>query len=361
MSTSITRVGPPEPEKGEEEEEISTVERLLRTAIDGVLHFLPQIVIIILCVPILVVVSLVAGLVVRNSVPQPWERRVFLQYGESPIPAAYFEFPSLVYDQPYDITVHLSVPLTDANIALGNFMTYLTLTNAANKTVASAQRPAAILPRQTGLLRRALPFSLPLYTEVTVPILSSWTPGTSSPLFALLEIGRRDAWKTLGRGEGRELTVLEAYVRGTVLLQGTRRIVGRYPNLSGLFSSVAFFVTSGLGLLLCFYRFAAPFEGRAPRGGAGMGMKGAGMGAGMPLPPRPIPRTLEGRPGRSDDAGTPRGYVKREDSLSPSEYSTSGDLPTIPTPESGLLRQRRTGDSSAFVDVNTDEEGTVSI
>ena len=80
MSTSITRVAP-EQEKIENEEQISVVERILRTAIDGVLHFLPQIVIILLCIPVLFVVSLVAGLVVRNSVPQPWERRVFLQYG----------------------------------------------------------------------------------------------------------------------------------------------------------------------------------------------------------------------------------------------------------------------------------------
>jgi uncharacterized membrane protein len=93
MSTSITRVAPPDPhefhverdedkeEEEEDEENISVVERVLRTAIDAVLHFLPQIVIIILCIPVLVVVSLVAGLIVRNSVPQPWERKVFLQYG----------------------------------------------------------------------------------------------------------------------------------------------------------------------------------------------------------------------------------------------------------------------------------------
>jgi len=90
MSTSITRVGPPDPRilatgkvGGEEddEEEISVVERGLRRLIDGVLHFLPQLVILFLCIPILFTVSLVAGLIVRNSVPQPWERKVFLRYG----------------------------------------------------------------------------------------------------------------------------------------------------------------------------------------------------------------------------------------------------------------------------------------
>jgi hypothetical protein len=187
---------------------------------------------------------------------------------------------------------------------------------------------AAILPKPSGLVRSVLPFSSQAYTEVVIQILPSWTPGTSSPLYGVLEIGRRDAWKTLGRGEGRELTVLEAYVKGKVLLQGTRRVVGRYPNLAGLFSSATFFVTSGLGLMFCFYRFAAPFDGRVPRGGAGAGMKalkGMGMGAGVPIPPAGIPKTLEGRPRRRSQgsASTPRAYVKREASLSFSESSVS--------------------------------------
>jgi len=84
------------------------------------------------------------------------------------------------------------------------------------------------------------------------------------------------------------------------------------------------------------------------------------MGAGVPIPPVGIPRTLEGRPRRrSQGSGsTPRAYVKREASLDFSESSTSGDLPTIPTPESGFLRRR---DPSAFADVTDDDEGTASI
>lgn len=94
MSTTITRVNPDErnrnynrdydPDldpKGEGEEQISPVERVLRTAIDAVLHYLPQIAIIIVLIPVLAILSLVAGYIVRSSVPQPWERRVFLQYG----------------------------------------------------------------------------------------------------------------------------------------------------------------------------------------------------------------------------------------------------------------------------------------
>lgn len=89
MSTTVTRVNPDPPggtPKGkqdldDDEETMSVVERALRTVIDGVLHYLPQIVILIACIPILFLVSLVAGWLVRNSVPRGWERRVFLQYG----------------------------------------------------------------------------------------------------------------------------------------------------------------------------------------------------------------------------------------------------------------------------------------
>lgn len=112
-------------------------------------------------------------------------------------------------------------------------------------------------------------------------------------------------------------------------------MVGRYPNLAGLWSAVTFFVVSALGLVLCFWRFAAPFEGRVPRGGVGAGMKALGLGGGggrmgMPLPPTLIPKTLEGRPRRrsqgSGSASTREADIKREPSLSFSESSVGTSL-----------------------------------
>jgi hypothetical protein len=85
--SSVTRVNPgplstPKlKEDVEGDEETSFVERVLRTVIDAVLHYLPQIIILIACIPVLLLVSLVAGYIVRNSVPRGWERRVFLRYG----------------------------------------------------------------------------------------------------------------------------------------------------------------------------------------------------------------------------------------------------------------------------------------
>jgi hypothetical protein len=138
---------------------------------------------------------------------------------------------------------------------------------------------------------------------MTITILPNWTPGTSQALYGNLEVGRRDGWKSLGQGDGREITVVESYVRGRVLLAGTRRVVGRYPNIAGFMSSIGFFVTSALGLLLCFYRFAAPFDARRPRSGA----------SGVPVPPM-VPKTLPGRPDRSSHSSTPTRYLNREPS-----------------------------------------------
>ena len=56
-----------------------------------------------------------------------------MPYAEAPLPA-------LVPRHPYDLSLDLVVPTTDANIALGNFMTTLTLTTASNKTLASSRR-----------------------------------------------------------------------------------------------------------------------------------------------------------------------------------------------------------------------------
>ena len=39
---------------------------------------------------------------------------------------------------------------------------------------------------------------------------------------AKVELGRRDGWKSLGEGHGRELSVLTATLRGNIRLEGLR-------------------------------------------------------------------------------------------------------------------------------------------
>ncbi len=83
MSTTATKVPPNEyePEPKVQDEEMSSLEGMLKTIVDGMYHYLPQLAILAISIPVLIVVSLVAGLIVRNSVPRPWEQRVFLHYG----------------------------------------------------------------------------------------------------------------------------------------------------------------------------------------------------------------------------------------------------------------------------------------
>lgn len=56
-----------------------------------------------------------------------------MPYAEAPLPA-------LAPYYPYHLSLDLVVPTTEANIALGNFMTTLTLATTSNRTLVSARR-----------------------------------------------------------------------------------------------------------------------------------------------------------------------------------------------------------------------------
>lgn len=60
--------------------------------------------------------------------------------------------------------------------------------------------------------------------DLTVPLLSSFAP-EASRVVAKLELGRRDGWKSLGEGHGRELSVSTASLQGIVRLQGLRSVL----------------------------------------------------------------------------------------------------------------------------------------
>ena len=140
---------------------------------------------------------------------------------------------------PYDITFHATVPATNANYALGNFMAELTLSTTGNTTVVSVRRPVRILfypQHYSHLLRVYIPqalvlpltpgimsfiFRSPSMQDFSLPLLSEFQP-TSSHLVARLEIGRKDGWRALGSGEGRELSVYSAVIRGEVRPKGLR-------------------------------------------------------------------------------------------------------------------------------------------
>jgi hypothetical protein len=72
-----------------------------------------------------------------------------------------------------------------------------------------------------------------------VPLLKAYLPETSK-LIALVELGRQDAWKSLGGGEGREVSVLAAHIQGAIVYHGIRSHIS-----SQLFIGQLFIISSG--------------------------------------------------------------------------------------------------------------------
>ncbi|KAH9858214.1 hypothetical protein C2E23DRAFT_718742 [Lenzites betulinus] len=198
--------------------------------------------------PLIIFLSVGSGYWVWKSVAVGWETEIFLQYGDSPVPYAETIIPNVVAQQPYDISLHLLVPANEANFALGNFMASLTLATARNSTLAFARKPAIVLPPS------ASPWSFlynrPGTVDLNIPMLKDFTLGVTRPL-ARVELGRRDLWKTLGEGHGREISVLSGYIRGVVLHRGVRGIISRFPLASAMVASAVFFLILFVGMVAC--------------------------------------------------------------------------------------------------------------
>ncbi|KAI0778594.1 hypothetical protein BD413DRAFT_510336 [Trametes elegans] len=198
--------------------------------------------------PVIVFLSAGSGYWVWKSVAVGWETEISLQYGDGPIPYAEVALPQVVAQQPYDISLHLIVPANEANFALGNFMTSLTLVTPGNITLAFARKPAIVLPPY------ASPWSFlynrPGTVDLNIPMLQNFAIGTTRAL-ARVELGRKDQWRTLGDGHGRELAVLSGYIRGVVLHHGVRGVISRFPLASALVASVVFFFILFVGMIAC--------------------------------------------------------------------------------------------------------------
>ncbi|KAF8898895.1 hypothetical protein BD779DRAFT_1486090, partial [Infundibulicybe gibba] len=196
----------------------------------------PQIIPLFVClflVPLVILLSLFAGWIVWNSVATAWDSPLDLQYGDGVPPYAYASLPPVVPKQRYDVALHLTVPATESNFVLGNFMTTLALATTSNTTLASARRPAIVLPPRGYL------FTTPRFVNLQIPLLTAFVPGTSR-LVARVEIGRRDGWTTLGSGHGRELSIVSASLRGEIVHHGIRGLVTRFPLLFAIASTISF-------------------------------------------------------------------------------------------------------------------------
>ncbi|OJT15810.1 hypothetical protein TRAPUB_3916 [Trametes pubescens] len=198
--------------------------------------------------PLILFLSVGSGYWVWKSVAVGWETEIFLQYGDGPVPYAEVVLPTVVAQQPYDISLHLIVPANDANFALGNFMASLALVTPSNRTLAYVRKPAIVLPPSASPW--AFLYNRPGTVDLNIPMLKDFTVSTARAL-ARVELGRRDLWKTLGEGHGRELSVFSGYIRGVVLHHGVRGIVSRFPLASAMVASAVFFLIMFVGMVAC--------------------------------------------------------------------------------------------------------------
>ncbi|KAF8560232.1 hypothetical protein OG21DRAFT_1473689 [Imleria badia] len=209
-------------------------------------HLVPLFVCLAL-IPLVLFFSLFSGWYIWKNTPVPWQVPVYLQYGDSPSPYAELSLPPLSTTQPYDVSLQLVLPASEANFALGNFMATLSLSTPSNKTLVTVSRPAIALPPK----RATFSFStIPRLINLDVPLLSSHVPGTSK-MNARIDLGRRDGWKSLGNGEGRELSVWNAVLRGAVRRHGIRGLMSRFPLTFALVASASFFSLSVIVLAAC--------------------------------------------------------------------------------------------------------------
>ncbi|KAF8167755.1 hypothetical protein B0H34DRAFT_792449 [Crassisporium funariophilum] len=221
---------------------------LLSKGLSAVRPYAPRLIPLLVCsffIPLIIILSLSAGWVVWSSLSVSWEVPLYLQYGDGVSPYAYAVIPKLTPQQRYDISVDLLVPFTESNLLVGNFMTTLALSTLSNKTLARVRRPAIALPKPSRFL-----FSSPSSARVKIPLLESFSASAPS-LAASVEIGRRDGWTTLGTGQGRELSVASATLRGLVVPHGTRGLAIRFPILSAIASASIFLLILSLILGTC--------------------------------------------------------------------------------------------------------------
>ncbi|KAG8951631.1 hypothetical protein FRC04_005919 [Tulasnella sp. 424] len=224
--------------------------KLVKVSIPPALHL----VIFLSLLPLLGLFSISAGILVAKWIPTGWSEQAFLQYGQGTTPFAYTVIRDLNTNQPYDISVQLVVPTSQANYDLGNFMTSVTLMSMSNRTFATSQRPSLLVPPSGP--SRLLPSSGT--TTVTVPIFDSLVPGYGT-VRAKIEVGRQDGWTTVGKGEGKELAVVQAFIKGNVKLRGLTAILAISPKAAAILTSVVFFFTSTLIALVLYYVIAPSF------------------------------------------------------------------------------------------------------
>ncbi|RDB29107.1 hypothetical protein Hypma_015681 [Hypsizygus marmoreus] len=307
---------------------INLILSFLSATFSALRPFAPQIIPVLICallVPLVILLSIASGVVVWRNVAVGWDSPVHLQFGDGATPYALSPLPKLVAHQRYDISVRLTIPAIESNFALGNFMTTLTLSTPSNKTLVSVRRP-------------------PNTINLNMPMVPSFVPGTSK-IVAYVEVGRRDGWKSLGTGEGREISVVSASIRGSIVHHGIRGLVARFPLISAIVSATTFLVILSLILAACIlpivFRRMTPTEVTS--------LSSEQMIKGLPLSP------LSSSSSESDDKPPRRPRSRQSRSTSRRRGGVKTEAPTTIMPRTRVieeepLRQRLPRPSDALSD-----------
>ncbi|KAG1825781.1 uncharacterized protein BJ212DRAFT_1316112 [Suillus subaureus] len=224
--------------------------------------------------------------------------------------------------------MHLVIPASEANFALGNFMTTLTLSTPSNRTLTSIRKPAIVLPPTKSQV-----WPSPKLVNLDILFLESHAPGVSR-VIARVELGRKDGWKALGNGEGRELSVFSASLKGIVKRHGIRGLVTRFPITFAIVSSATFLVISLLVLAAC---ILPAIQWRFPSEDDGAGELTEEIAKEQMYRKRRQRRKLS----------------PRNENVSQSEYKTEDvpiDMPPAVTFSDQPLRRRRSRASDVFYD-----------
>ncbi|KZO98393.1 hypothetical protein CALVIDRAFT_562299 [Calocera viscosa TUFC12733] len=213
-------------------------------------------------VPILFVTSLGASIAFHRAyVPQvSWRQKLYLQYGISDNPFALAEVPSsmILPRQGYDASINLFLPRTEANYGLGNFMCNLTFVGRGGATISSS-RPSIINASPRFL--NVWPFAGP--HRISIPLLDSVVLSKlAKPVVARVEIGRLDAWQSLGAH--REVQTISSEIQVVAVLRGLRWWMFKYPVSSVLICTCLFFLTACLIALISYFIIAPPLSSPKP-------------------------------------------------------------------------------------------------
>ncbi|EAU92690.1 hypothetical protein CC1G_01735 [Coprinopsis cinerea okayama7 len=241
MSSKLEPADTELPFDSDDSEHTSFLLSSFQTGLNLVRPWAPQLVPLVVClvfIPLILALSTIAGYVVWSNLSAQWETPLYMQYGDGVTPYAQISIHNLHSQQRYDVSLHLKVPATESNFQLGNFMTTLTLTTMNNATLATVRRPAiAIEPNPSGWW--AWFFGKPNVINIDVPLLSAFVPGNSR-IQGHVQVGRFDQWKSIGSGQGRELSILSASLRGLAVPHGIRGLAIRFRLLSSLVAGFTF-------------------------------------------------------------------------------------------------------------------------